>query len=726
MAKFLKYEGSFLTIPGRTCTVRIYQEAVTVFPSVGVLNFPAERPLQIEWQEAPIEQPVCGSNATLTVISETDRDFIDLYTVSPGSIRMDVLLDSVFYWSGLLDPEFYSEPYETEDGYDVSFTFTDFGILDRLKFTGTGVDSVRNILRDAVAAAGINVTALDESLISSYIGNSRATLDQINIIGQNFYDEEGEASTLREVLDGILQPLSLKLVQKAGKLWIYDINALASASSDSTTDFISGGVLGVEKVYNNARIVFSQYADGGGITNGIECEGDFSGHKTVATANFTNSGDFFSYLISKRQVDGAIIPIEDAELGFNIYPVTTASGDIASVHSSTKFFHIQSITDGKDAEGVIHWFKTGGYLSSNPSGSRKMNSSIIADGNVLFTTKKFYIPPYPVVGRQPDYLLRIIIPLLLDSRVNPFEESAEGSDEAEIKEALERDVRLIFVPVQIRLYDANGNVVKHYANDRGSSSSPTGTVTMRGSLGIWEDGDYSTDTSTFWWYNADYSCPLFGWKNNRQKMIGSGVPLASIERADDGQYIPYPAGGGYLEIKVMTDLAVGIRSGVPELRKDKLRWALYKSPEISVVENDAALSEIENEDIEYSGTLLADAKEELTINTVCGSFANGAVPTAKGIFYDTSMAGISEMTRAGRTKEMDQLLIGTLYSHYGSRHIRLSGTTEAHCETLRWFEDPASPGVKLMLLSQVQDIRAGEDEVVFAEINNDEYVADDE
>ena len=121
MAMQLKYQDSFLMVSGRTCTVRIYQESATPFTVQG-LDFPAgSPPLVIEWQEKSIEEPLCGSIATLRIISPGDRTYLDLYTVTPGSVRMDVLLDGALYWSGCLDPEFYEEPYDSGGGYDVSW-----------------------------------------------------------------------------------------------------------------------------------------------------------------------------------------------------------------------------------------------------------------------------------------------------------------------------------------------------------------------------------------------------------------------------------------------------------------------------------------------------------------------------------------------------------------------------------------------------------------------------
>ncbi len=59
-----------------------------------------EEPLEIEWTETDKLEPVLSSNATLQLYSDGDRQFIDLYTIEAGSVRMDVYRNGELYWSG--------------------------------------------------------------------------------------------------------------------------------------------------------------------------------------------------------------------------------------------------------------------------------------------------------------------------------------------------------------------------------------------------------------------------------------------------------------------------------------------------------------------------------------------------------------------------------------------------------------------------------------------------
>ena len=132
--KYLRYTGEFVSVAGVVWRVEILQEADAEFATIGSLEFPADEPLVIEWGNKSKEEVICSSVATLKILSPGDRTYEDLYSIEVGRVRMDVYRDNALYWSGCIDTEFYEEPYETLNGYEVSLTFGDFGVLDRLKY----------------------------------------------------------------------------------------------------------------------------------------------------------------------------------------------------------------------------------------------------------------------------------------------------------------------------------------------------------------------------------------------------------------------------------------------------------------------------------------------------------------------------------------------------------------------------------------------------------------
>ena len=213
MAKRLRYSGEFLSLSGDVWRCEILQEAASAFPSVGELVFPADEPLSIEWDARAPEEPVCGSMATLTIESPGDRTYADLYTEIPGAIRLDVYRNNVLYWSGCLDTETYSEPYDRGSHYDVELTFYDFGMLGRIPYDLTGKKTLREVLEGALAAAGINYGSINESYTSTkFTDDTSVTLAALSIPSDNFIDEDDVAFDWEKVLGGILQPLALKVI----------------------------------------------------------------------------------------------------------------------------------------------------------------------------------------------------------------------------------------------------------------------------------------------------------------------------------------------------------------------------------------------------------------------------------------------------------------------------------------------------------------------------------
>lgn len=86
------------------------------------------------------------------------------------------------------------------------------------------------------------------------------------------------------------------------------------------------------------------------------------------------------------------------------------------------------------------------------------------------------------------------------------------------------------------------------------------------------------------------------------------------------------------------------------------------------------------------------------------------------------------MTRAGRTNQIEQLLIGTLYSQYASRKTVLSGTSvlRVPAPVLLWYKDQSQEGKRFLLTEAVERLREAESEIKVVEMSPDEYTTEDE
>ena len=298
MNKEVIHSGAFLSRAGVAWKIKIWRMTTDI--PVGDddpddLEFPAEEPIVIEWDEKAKEEPLCGSCATVRIISPGDRTYAGLYTIEAGSIGCDIYRkgrsdnDYTRYWSGTLDTEQYEEPYERAWGYDVVLTFQDFGIFGRLKYDLEGMQTLQSILTDALQRARLDHVTLDAS---TYISSRHIEMEQASavassemdygegilitddkptkwVVGElvptidpylepiivgpdtvaanscNFYDDDGEGLPIADVLTAIMQPFGLRMTQRAGKIWLYDLNALAATPDEITCSTTASNPTGV-------------------------------------------------------------------------------------------------------------------------------------------------------------------------------------------------------------------------------------------------------------------------------------------------------------------------------------------------------------------------------------------------------------------------------------------------------------------------------------------------
>lgn len=734
---YTRYKGSFLGLDGTAWTVAILQENDGLFPVVGMLDFPADNPLEIQWEKTAKEDAVCGSVATLTVVSPEDRTYEDLYSIAPGQIRLDVYRDDVLYWSGCLDPEFYEEPYSAEKNYDVSFTFSDFGIFDRLKYCFVGMQSLSTILADALSRSKVNYAAIDQSLISTYIDGVQLTMDSLLVRSDNFFDEDGEAATMREVLDGILQPLALRMIQRCGKIHIYDFNALYAAETGRMIEWADKDQrIGVDKVVNNVKVTFSQYS-GVELSQEIVCDEEVSEDKTNFSTEANTDGECYSFAPKHRT--GARYETEGVyqdpnNVSFNIFLSDTGSG-LSYKHPDTKYFHIYPVLGGQEASGLMHWMYVG-CMSLSSGKNRRIPAAVLPAHTELMRTNRFFLPKIemqkdPRSGTlSSDYLLRIAIEILCDPRYN-FHEDKGGTNEEANYDIIKEKSKKVSVPVQIRLYDEEGNVKYHYDNRAPRTRAGGDNVRWYTRYGSWAEGDYGDgdwDASLFEWYDPSdkENSGILGWKTNRQVLSGNTTWIPpSYAKVDPGQYITYPPENGWVEICILSDVLFGVEL-IDQSANGLIRWMLFKAPVVELVRADSAKSSIENADIEYCGEVNAAAKESLEIGTICGTSVSPN-PAAKGLFFRASDGlALETLTRAGRTTQAEELLIGTLYSQYASRKTVLSGTAFLCKDSVAWYQDAAQDGKKFLLVSDVQRIKENESVIEVIEFNQDEYKSDKE
>lgn len=732
MALGLRYSGSFLSQRGVTWRVDILQEGYGG-TQPGELIFPADTPLEISWRATDKLTPVQNSSATLKIISDTDRQYIDMYTVQVGSVRMDVYRNGILYWSGSLDTELYEEPYSTANGYDVSLTFSDFACLERMDWSGSGLITVRALVDSCLAKSGINYRSLDLSYISTEVNYSKMTLQEVNVLQENFFDEDGEARSVNSVLEETLRPFALRIIQKEGKVWIYDLNGLHSKATSQVVWDSTDSILSADKIFNNVKVTFSPYADAEMMKGTVEKD-------PSQTADVTSGNNLVTIKQNyEKDAYGSLIALD----GFKLFYDESHKSNM-QISGGAKFFQICSIYSGQDETGVIATYKHGhDAVAEDDGASLKVRHRLlipkdcgrIATGDVnsklLITCPKAYLGYVSYL--RTGYKLRINLNLLFDVRYNPFEQEGDYNDNAKWYNGLfnwsQHDgpyqnmqdwCNFGYVPIKLSLVDSAGNALYHYEN--------RGILDTDGydhlANGRWVAGAASWGHAYLCYYDFDdrkSKTGFGGWKSNKQ-MIGyyrDALP-EKWKTIDDGEYVDLPPVGGYLLLEIGSGIhQFDYKREVKDIYKF-CRWIAYKEPSITLCRNN--FKETEMEDIEDTAWLNREAKEELTIETIVGTITSRhGVPNAKGQVFNSKHKAFDgdDFRRAGIKNRLERLLIGTVYSQYASRHNTLSGTVVL-LDSFGIYGDANTPG-KFILLSEIQNCIEDTSEINMAEFSEDIY-----
>lgn len=751
MALYKTYQGSFVSRLGHTVRCEIWREASKAPATVGELDFPYESPLTIEWDADSKRETIQGSTATLTVISPGDRTYIDLYTTVAGSVQLRVYRDGALFWSGTLDTEHYEEPFSAAKDYDVPFTFTDFGILDRLKYELQGVQSIHSVLLNTISRCNMYQTSYAR-YISTKMGSTTVTLADIFIDSDNFTDEDGEAMSLKEALEGLLLPLDLHLRQWKGVIRVFDNQTAATTTPGVVTWVGEDQVLGVDEVYNSVKVTFSPYVSGELLKDDI-----YSSKMNVDTtlqnlsydiATATSNGMTYAYHtwyvnnLEENKRDG----VWDYDLvGFTLFLLRsespTVDRGISYNGSILTPVHMECLGNGATTDALLRYCRKNYHVKpSNPSGygSQWSYQQYPVSFSPIMTMPRVSIPKRPATG---TYYLRMVLPLILSAAYNPF--TTECQSEAENVKKLTIRAAYVLVPIRLRLYNASGEVVYHYENDNVRTDV---TPTVGYTQGKWVTGDYANtvgNTKSNAWISyyalSDRESTNGidgGWVENRQFCnLSRKESFESFKNLDAGQYCVLPPVAGSLQVEILDGVYIydcGKRAFDTELLGPTvtttrelyglITWHAYKAPTLDMVRYSGGKTlDVDANDIEYLGILDEDAREELSIDTVCGT-AVQAIPGARGVYLDTAGNQLASLTRSGRTETAEQLLIGTMHSHYATRHAKLNGTMQLDLDYLPVYKDTVL-NVPMIATGVVADIRADEMEATLIETNQDCYTS---
>ena len=244
-----------------------------------------ESPFTVEIDDEEfLYTPVRFSTAKLKIVG--GDQFQKLFSTGYQQYRVTLRSGGAACWCGYVKPEMYTQDY-TSSLFELEMEcISAMSILEHVDYTPAGERpgfiSLWDLLRRCVEASGgryeaVYIPCTYAVSKEDYEAGTGNVLAGMTVSEQNFFDEEGEPMTLKEVLEEVCKFLGWTCADWAGALYFVDIDAVSyrrydvslSGMSVATPDAVSvqaigfrgtGHSLDILPGYNKVRIKCSNYS----------------------------------------------------------------------------------------------------------------------------------------------------------------------------------------------------------------------------------------------------------------------------------------------------------------------------------------------------------------------------------------------------------------------------------------------------------------------------------
>lgn len=728
--KQLQYYANFYAADDTLYRIEIYKESADQLTAEEV-ELVADG-ATVEWGEAKkLEDPVQGSSATLRLLSVRDRQFYDLYAVDYGEVELRIYRNGAIYWIGTLDPELFEEPYAYADNYVTEITFADLAMLEYRYWERHGLTSIREIVAECLSVAGLQDLPIREIVSTECEAPYEEAVSPFEcyIDADNFFDEDGDAMTLREVLEEVLRPFALRLLQKGGEIVVFDLHALYSEQTKEIEWYSADATLGTDSIYNSVELTFSPYSSQTILLAELDAEEDVAD----ATNKVTVSGTTDKY--STTIVGGTgLAGIDCFELFYTNEGGTRRN---FTAQNGARFFRINPIFSGSKEAGVLWAYQFGGEWTPNNKASI-LGDDMVAPPNFfafdnailpIIALPKVYISADAYNGSNTYDRMQLCLSLtaMFDPRRNPFEsadffvDSSETEDDYEHQE--DKGV-YAYIPVLIYLCNSEGTREYVYLNNVERVGADEDSVYGWQNIADLPSGTPHRSWLCYYDANEGGKGKMFGWATNG-RIAGKATKAIpeSWKRKNNGEYIPTPPVSGYLEVVIC--------AGIVFHNKDKklLTYSnriyapsqgmiAYKEATIKIVPANGP-DEIDDLDLVSTAYINKSAREELTIDTIVGSIEYlSKAPASKAVLRTSAGKQITRFHRRIWVDRIEELLLDTAISQFAQRKATLEGTivlNPSFCS----FTDASADG-KFVSASEVQNLMKSTSEVKVVEFVEDQ------
>lgn len=631
-------------------------EILTTEPVTPVEITGASPPLELEYPVASKLETIRSSGATLNIISESMFQYFDLHTDSMQNYKVVIYKNGVEYWSGWLDSELYSEKLSDYDRYPVSFTASDFNILERLKYINgedkyTDIPSLFEVLNRCINQLGLSKTLHIASSTTSTefeLSDQETILNKVFIQSANFYDEKGEAMSLKDVIESILKPFGLIMVQIKNEFYVYDINSLINNS------------------------VFKKYVNGSYISslklslNSIDLQGVFSSEDSVLEFDtLYNNIELTSSLYANDSLFEKEVEKNNLEDLISTTPVSGFNG-----YDGTKYIY-KKCTDFNDYTGEYFLYTTKG--SNDTLVGVKLPYAYDKSGityNEPSTGIEFKPTEY-IINTEGVSKLNIKAQIYINTKTNPLDIYIDGINEASGVKYNKENSQCAELSCDLFLLDTRGNIISYLDNTSAQSV-------------VWKTDVLNKTKHTFRMNFAASATPLSSADSTclDSEMTNSNIiskyewnTTAGSSYTNDNYQKGVDiniAGGCYLKLVIYSCLISNPKAGQSAywIDKDKiLKEILLQSVTFEIF--DKYGDRLETSDIVYNSYINKNVKSDYDSVElkVCTANKNNIKVGKANLLYNTDNKYnlATSFNRSGQVNNLEQLLIRTIHSNYASK-----------------------------------------------------------
>ncbi len=607
---------------------------------------------------------VQGSQATLRLISQKIFEFIGLHTDDMQEYTIRFYRDGRLYWLGFLDSELYSENLTDYPPYPVEFAGADFNITKRLKYrdgAGNRYTDVVPLITHLKRCFDLLGLPFDKLYIGcTTMANdvpadaSETALHVLYMMSANFYDEDNEPMTCREVMENILRPFGLMMVQKSGSVFIYDYNTVKLGLPMKRYNFSSF-------TYEAEEMVNFDLGDISDIKT-LTTDASFGFEEMINNVQITSSlygkNIFFNEPISEKTLSEEFTTIEK-------------DGYVEEIHEIDK--NIEKTAN----ENFIIYKKD------------ESNQTLIGAKLPYAHTPDIIQPVFRVkadevlIRTNPLYYLNVKVQAYINTRKNPFD-----SDEKSKAEVRSRAIRLY---CNLYLVDTEGRSLMYYMNGGigawglcgADGSFPQGQFCLLFcNSDLDEHGLPSKETLDKWVTNSDQIITFFGlqgfkWEAYKELNYGQGlnVPLR-LAGPENGQLVVSGVyGSPIFEItnKCLIDDPT-LMDKVDPFPEENVVNILLNNFSISI--KDSSKKDASTDDSlfkSYVNKKVATDFEEVELKCISANEEQIPIGRANILKKVDNYYKLQPLfTRSGQTDILERLLMCTIHSNHSRKNVSLS------------------------------------------------------